>query len=306
MKLVLASRASPLALWQAEEARRQLAGAFADLEVEILRIRSSGDEDQTSALERFGRVGIFTVEVDRAVLDGRAHAAVHSLKDMTTELQEGLVLAGTLARGPVEDAFVAPSCARLDALPRGARLATGSRRRAALARALRPDLEVVGIRGNVETRLAHLRAGAAEGMLLARAGLERLGLGAEVREVLDTERFLPAVGQGIVGLTCRAGDERTARRLAAIRDAEAFDEALAERALLRALRGGCNVPIGALARAAESALALRARVLALDGQGSVEGRVRGPREEAEALGERLAADLLARGAGALIDAAREA
>jgi len=304
VKLVLATRASRLALWQADEARRSLAGAFPGLAVELLPIQSSGDQDQTSALERFGAIGIFTVEVDRAVLDGRAHAAVHSLKDMPTELQDGLLLGGTLARGPVEDVFLSRSGAKLADLPPGARVASGSRRRAAMVRAARADLELVGIRGNVETRVARLREGAAEGLVLARAGIERLGLGGQVTEVLDTQRFLPAVGQGIVGLTCRVSDHETHRRLLAISDLEALHEALAERALLRELRGGCNVPVGALARAVESALHLRARVLSLDGQTTVEGELSGSRDQAAALGKLLARGLLAQGAGELIEAAR--
>lgn len=304
--LVLATRKSRLALWQAETTRDLLRAAFPSLAVELLPIASAGDQDTTSALERFGRIGIFTVEVDRAVLEGRAHAAVHSLKDMTTELQDGLLLAGTLPRGPVEDAFVSPGVASLDALPAGARLATGSRRRAAMVRAARPDLELVGIRGNVETRLRRLAEGAAEGMLLARAGLERLGLQQHLRQVLDTQRFLPAVGQGIVGLTCRTSDAATHRRLLAISDLEAFHEALAERSLLRELRGGCNVPVGAHARVREGALHLRARVLSLDGTRVVEGELTGSRDQAAALGKLLARELVAQGATELIEEARRA
>lgn len=306
MSLILATRKSRLALWQAETARATLQAAYPGLAVELLPIASAGDQDTQSALERFGRIGIFTVEVDRAVLDGRAHAAVHSLKDMTTELQDGLVLAGTLPRGPVEDALVAPAGQTLAELPRGARLATGSRRRAAMVRALRPDLELVGIRGNVQTRLRRLAEGAAEAMLLARAGLVRLGLEEHLTEVLDTGRFLPAVGQGIVGLTCRASDHETHRKLLATSDLEALHEGLAERGLLRELRGGCNVPIGAHARVVESALHLRARVLSLDGTRAIEGQLTGSRDQATALGTLLARELLAQGAGELIEAAREA
>ncbi len=304
MKLRLATRGSPLALWQAETAGRALAAAFAGIQTELVEIKSSGDQDQTSALQRFGRIGIFTVEVDRAVLEVRAEAAVHSLKDMTTTLHEGVALSGVLGRGPVEDALISRGGERLAELPAGARVATGSQRRRAMLLALRPDLQVVEIRGNVHTRLEKLRAGQCEALLMARAGLARLGLAGAISEVLDTERFLPAVGQGLVGLCSRHGDWDTAAKLATVRDLEGWHEALAERALLRGLRGGCNVPAGAHARVVEGQLLLRARVLSLDGREQVGGQIVGPRDEAEGLGQALAQDLLAQGAGRLIEAAR--
>lgn len=304
MKLVLGTRGSPLALWQAETTRDLLLLAHPRAEITLEEIRSSGDADQKSDLARFGATGIFTVQVDRAVLEGRADAGVHSLKDMTTTLSEGVVLAGTMARGFVEDALVAPHGKMLDELPAGARVATGSSRRAAMLRRARPDLEVVGIRGNVETRLAKLDAGEADALVMARAGLERLGLGARISEVLDTERFLPAVGQGIVGWTCRADDEETAGHLAAISDAESWHAALAERALLRTLHGGCNVPLGAHARVAENALSITAHVLSPDGEQCIEGKALGLVSEAETLGERVARELLDQGAERLLEAAR--
>jgi hydroxymethylbilane synthase len=304
VNFVLASRASALARWQAETAAQTLRACWSDLEPEILWITSKGDADQKSLLSRFGRIGIFTVEVDRAVIEGRAHMAVHSLKDMTTDLHEGVMLSGVLGRAAVEDALVTRSGAKLDELPPGARIATGSLRRKAMLLAQRPDLEACEIRGNVDTRLAKLEAGEADGLILARAGLERLGLGERITEVLDTQRFLPAVGQGIVGLTCRHGDWEHHERVQAIRDYEAWDEALAERALLRTLRGGCNVPAGANAVAVEGQLRLRARVLSVDGRQVVEGELVGPRKDAEALGRTLGAELLGQGAQALIDAAR--
>ena len=306
MSLTLATRASPLALWQARAARARLLEAGAEA-VELLEVRSSGDRDQATALARFGRIGIFTVEVDTAVVEGRADVGVHSLKDMTTTLLEGVALAAVLTRGPVQDVLVGPRAAgavRLAELPRGARVATGSLRRRAMAGAARGDLAFVELRGNVDTRLAKLDAGEAEALVLARAGLERLGLGARIHEVLDTTRFLPAVGQGIVGLTCRAEDAATRARLEALCDAPTWAAALAERALLRELRGGCNVPLGGHATVAGDELRLRARVLSIDGRECVAGERRGPAGEAEALGRELAAELLARGAARLIEGAR--
>ena len=300
----LATRSSPLALWQANRVKQLLETAWSGIGVELVPVTSSGDRDRTTELARFGRIGIFTVEVDRALAAGRADAAVHSLKDMTTTLVDGIGLAAVFARGPVEDVLVAPEGTTLDGLPAGARVATGSLRRAAMVRAARPDLEVVGIRGNVDTRLAKLDAGEADALVMARAGLERLGYDERIAEVLDTERFVPAVGQGLVGITCRADDEESQVKVAAIRDLEAWDEALAERAFLRALRGGCNVPAGGHARAVEGGLALHGRVLSVDGERSVEGRVVGAREDAEELGAKLAERLDAEGASELIEEAR--
>jgi len=300
----LATRKSKLALWQAETARHLLRAAWPNHEVELLLVESSGDRNQTADLERLGRIGIFTVEVDRAVLDGRADAAVHSLKDMTTTLMEGIRLGAVLSRGPVQDAWISAAGAKIDELPAGARVATGSMRRRAMLLARRPDLELTGMRGNVDTRLRKLAEGEADAMILARAGLERLGLESHITEVLDTESFLPAVGQGLVGLTSRENDEESRRSLLAIADLEAMDAGLAERALLARLRGGCNVPVGALARVVESTLSLRARVLSLDGRTVIEGEIAGSRDHAGQLGRMLAEDLLERGADRLIEEAR--
>lgn len=303
-KLVLATRGSPLALWQAETTKRLLSHARPDLEVELCVVQSSGDKDQKSDLSRLGRTGVFTAEIDDAVLSGRAHAGVHSLKDMTTNLPDGLVLAGVLQRGAIEDALVARDGGTLDRLPKGARVATGSVRRVAMLKRARPDLEIVGIRGNVDTRLNKLASGQAEALLMACAGLERLGYAKHITERLGAPRFLPAVGQGIVGLTCRTGDDATARALQGITDREAWAEALAERALLNELHGGCNAPVGALARAKESALSLRACVLSLDGTEVLEDELAGEAKHAAELGAALAARLAKRGAKRLIEAAR--
>jgi hydroxymethylbilane synthase len=304
MKLRLATRSSPLALWQAETAADHLRSAWSDVRVELVHVQSSGEAHPDRELARFGRIGIFTAEVDRAVFEGEADAGVHSLKDMTTELVDGMALAAVMARGPVEDVLVSREGKRLDELPQGARIATGSLRRAAMVRALRADVEIVGMRGNVQTRLRKLDEGEADAMVMARAGLERVGLADRIAEVLDTGRFLPAVGQGIVGITCRSDADETLRRLAAIRDLEAWDEAHAERALLAAMRGGCNVPLGAHARAVEGALTMRARVLSIDGTEAIEGEDHGARDDVVGIGERLAAHLLERGAGRLVEAAR--
>ncbi len=304
MKLILSTRGSQLALWQAHMTRDLLLAQHPRAEVEIRTVKSSGDRDQKSDLARFGSIGIFTVEVDRALLDSSAHIGVHSLKDMTTVLQEGIVLAGVSTRGPVEDVLISRSGAPLADLPQGARVATGSLRRAAMLLATRPDLEVVQIRGNVETRLAKLERGDAEALVMARAGIMRLGLEEHICEVLDTTRFLPAVGQGIVGWTVRADDEENRARMAQLADPAAFPAALAERALLRKLQGGCNAPIGAHATVADGRLELRARVLSPNGVECVEGQSDGAASDAAMIGEELASTLLGQGAGRIVEEAR--
>ncbi len=293
-----------MALWQAHTVRDVLVAAHPDCDVEILTVRSTGDRDQATDLARFGSIGIFTVEVDRALLDGRAQIGVHSLKDLTTVLQDGIVLASVHRRGPVEDVLITGSGATLDELPAGARVATGSSRRRAMLLRARPDLQVVEIRGNVETRLGKLDSGECEGLVMARAGLVRLGLEERITEVLDTERFLPAVGQGIVGLTCREDDAETRERLALVCHMPSWWAGISERALLRRLHGGCNAPVGGHATVVGEELQLAARVLSLDGTVCVAGECQGPASQAEELGESLADELLGRGARALVEASR--
>jgi hydroxymethylbilane synthase len=248
--------------------------------------------------------GIFTAEVDHAVVTGAAHAGVHSLKDMTTTLHAELVLASCLERGAVEDVLLTRDRSKLGDLAPGARVATGSVRRVAMIRRLRPDLELVGMRGNVETRLKKLMARECDALVMARAGLERLGLADHISDVFDIERSLPAVGQGIVGLTCRVNDATTIATLAAIAHLPSVAEARAERALLHGLHGGCNAPVGGHARCHGHDLELRARVLSLDGTECLEDHLRGDARDAEQLGAGLAERLIARGAKRLIDAAR--
>jgi hydroxymethylbilane synthase len=292
----LATRGSALALWQAEAAARALAGAAPAEEVRIVTVRTSGDDIQDKSIAAIGATNVFTAEVDRAVAEDRADAGVHSLKDLGTQMAPGLVLAAVLARGPVEDVLVAPRAGSLEALPAGAAVGTGSPRRRAMLLAARPDLRCVDLRGNVETRLAKVERGEVEAAVLARAGLERLGRGSAISQVLPPELFLSAAGQGLVGLTCRAADARAVAALSAIRDEAGFAAGLAERAVLRDLRAGCHAPVGVLATVAGGRLSLRCRVLALDGRSEIAGSLEGPASDAEALGSRLAADLIARGA----------
>ena len=300
----LATRGSPLALWQAYRAQEALARVAPDEAFDILEVQSSGDVDLTSQLARFGKIGIFTAEVDQAVVEGRADIGVHSMKDLTTTLADGVVLAAALPRGPVEDVLVTRDAPSLAELPRGARVATGSMRRAAMLLRERPDLDIGPLRGNVQTRLSKLDAGEADAIVLARAGLERLELVERVREVLSTERFVPAVGQGIVGLTCRADHDELREVLARLSDPQAWAAAQAERRLLADLQGGCSAPVGGHARIEGDELTMHAIVLATDGSEVIEGHASGPASDPATLGASLAAELRSRGAARLVQAAR--
>jgi hydroxymethylbilane synthase len=295
----LATRGSPLALWQAEAARSALAKARPGEEVTLVTIKTTGDEVQDREISAIG-VNVFTAEVDRAVSDGRADAGVHSLKDLGTQLASGLVLASVLERGQPEDALVAPRFGTIAALPRGATVGTGSLRRRAMLLAERPDVACASLRGNVDTRLAKVARGEVDAAIMARAGLERLGLGGAITEILPVARFLPAAGQGLVGITCRAGDARIESALLAIRSAPGFAAGIAERALLAALRAGCHAPVGAHAQVAGDAIVLRCRILSADGRAAIESEARGAVGEARRVGETLAASMFARGAETLL------
>lgn len=296
MSFLLATRGSNLALWQANTTAALL-GDGAEPHV----VHSSGDQDLVTELAAFGKTGIFTVEIDLVVLNRQARAGVHSLKDMSTTVHEELVLAAVLERGPAEDVLVGST---FEALPEGARVATGSRRREAMLLAERPDLEIVAIRGNVETRLRKIAEGEAAATVMARAGLERLGYGDSIAEVLTIERFVPAPGQGIVGLVCRKDDAEARERLAEINDPAAWCCALAERAFLRELEGGCSAPIGGHAQVSGKEIVLHGRILSPDGSRMLEARDSGPPSEAEALGVQLAQRLAGLGAREMLGEAR--
>ena len=297
--LRIGTRGSPLALWQAHHVQGLLR-AVTGRPVELGEIETSGDRVRDAALTQIGGDGVFTKEIQRALLAGAVDVAVHSLKDLPTTPVEGLTLAAVPARGPVGDVFVSRRHARFDELPTGAVVGTSSLRRRAQALHRRPDLRLVNLRGNVETRLRKLETEGLDAIILARAGLERLGLAGHVTEVLDPAWMLPAVGQGALGLECRADDRATLALLGPLNDLPTRSAVLAERAMLRGLGGGCLVPIGASARVEGSRLALRAAVLPPDGSRRIAGDLEGPAAEAETLGQRLAEMLLARGAGEIL------
>ena len=300
--LRIGTRASALALWQANHVKSLLEAQPGAARVELVHIKTAGDLQTQVPLWQAGGRAFFTKEIDRALLEGSVDLAVHSLKDLATELDAGLLLAATLPRADARDAFLSRTGAGVAGLPPGARVGTSSlRRRAFLARA-RPDLQHLELRGNVPTRVERLRQGEYDAIILAAAGLARLDLSDAVSEYLSPQAFPPAVSQGIIGICARSADAATLARLLPLDDREARLAASAERALLRRLEGGCQVPLGAYARVTDRLLHLEATVCALDGRHHVTGAGSGPASVADAvaLGQRVADELLARGAGDLI------
>jgi hydroxymethylbilane synthase len=306
--LRIGTRASALALWQAREVAARIAAQPDAPAVELVHISTSGDLQSERPLWQVRGQAFFTREIDRALLDAEVDVAVHSLKDLPTQLDAGLELAALLPRADPRDALVSRGGATLAALPAGARIGTSSLRRRAFLAHLRPDAALLELRGNVPTRLERVQRGEYDAIVLAAAGLARLGLAQHVSEYLPAESFLPAVSQGVIGVCARSGDGATRRWLAALDDRDARLAASAERALLRRLEGGCQVPLGALATVDGDTLTLMACVCTLDGTRQLSARAEAPAApaSAEALGVRLAEELLARGAGELMASEREA
>jgi hydroxymethylbilane synthase len=293
MKLIIATRESPLALWQAEHVRERLAQLVPGATIELLGMTTRGDRILDRPLANVGGKGLFIKELETALLEGRAHLAVHSLKDVPMALEPEFHLAAVLEREDPRDAFVPPagsSIASLDDLPAGARVGTSSRRRELLLRAFYPKLNVLPVRGNVGTRLRKLDAGEFDALIMASAGLKRLGLAQRIRSVLPTARFLPAPGQGALGIEVLVRDADTARVLAGLEHPATRATTSAERAVSRGLGGSCEVPLAAFAEVEGGTLRLRALVgNHLTGQ-YVEAEERGPVVD----GERIAAAVVAR------------
>ncbi|MDX1966598.1 MAG: hydroxymethylbilane synthase [Planctomycetaceae bacterium] len=296
----IATRASALAMWQARHIASLIVAQSPATSIELVEISTTGDRVLSQPLRDFGGLGVFTREVQVAVLDGRADLAVHSLKDLPTETHTDLTLAAITERGLTADALVLPQN-RVDAagplpLAPGAKVATGSPRRQAQLLAQRPDLELVEVRGNVETRLRKLDDGEFNAIILACAGLERLGLGHRISRRLSAPLMYPAVGQGAIGIECRANDVATRTLLASITHAPTWAAALAERALLAKLRAGCHAPVGVSSALAGSLLSLEAVVLTLDGRRRWSAAARGSVNAPAALGAAVADLLLQQGA----------
>ena len=293
----IGTRGSPLALAQAEETRAELAAAL-ELSAEriaIVPIRTTGDRITDRPIAEAGGKGLFTKEIDEALLDGRIDIGVHSAKDMATRLPDGIVVAACLPRGDVRDAFVSPRVAHIADLPKGARLGTSSLRRKALALRARPDLTIVDLRGNVDTRLRKIAEGVADATLLAAAGLARLGLGDRVASFLEPAVWLPAPGQGTIAIAARSGDRVMRDRLAAIDDRATSLALAAERAFLAVLDGSCRTPIGGLARVDGDRVAFEGVIVKLDGSVAHTATRGGPASEAATIGADAGADLAQRG-----------
>lgn len=292
----IATRQSPLALWQAHYVKDALQAAHPGLEVELVTMVTRGDVILDTPLAKVGGKGLFVKELEVAMLEGRADLAVHSMKDVPVDFPEGLGLVTICEREDPRDAFVSNAYASLDELPHGAIVGTCSLRRQCQLKEARPDLVIKELRGNVGTRLGKLDAGEFDAIILAAAGLKRLKLEQRIRSFIEPEQSLPAVGQGAVGIECRLDDTRLRELLAPLSHAETTDRVLCERAMNLTLEGGCQVPIGSYALLEGGDLWLRALVGEPDGSHIVRGEIRGPRQDAERLGVELANQLLANGA----------
>ena len=295
--LRIGTRGSILAKWQAESVRKQLFAATG-MEAEIVIIKTSGDKMQQAPLTQIGGKGVFIKELEEALLEETIDLAVHSVKDVPTDIPSRLMFPAVCRRDDVRDCLVGSTLANLR---QGARVGTSSLRRQAQLRHLRPDLDLRDLRGNVDTRLRKVESGEYEAVMVAKAGLDRLGLSQRISEVLAPELCMPAVGQGAIAVECRLKDTEAADLLAPLDDAETRTAILAERALLAALHGGCQVPLGAWARVERSELLLDACVCSVDGSQYMKQRATSPPEQAAQLGEHMARLLIDAGAQSILE-----
>ena len=291
--ITIGTRASKLALWQANYVAEAIKKEHPSYCVELCELTTKGDRILDAPLAKIGGKGLFTKELEQAMLDGAIDLAVHSLKDMPTEVPDGLVIGAITTRLDPGDAFVSAHYAAVEDLPAGARVGTSSLRRRAQLLAVRPDLTICDLRGNVNTRLAKLDAGEFDAIVLAAAGLKRLGFERRIRSILPRSVMLPAVGQGALAIECRAGDTEILSAIAFLRDAGMTTAAQAERAFLRRVEGGCQIPVGVYAEVdADGQISIDAMIASVDGQRICRSDAYGAGEQAEALGTALAEELL--------------
>lgn len=302
--LRIATRKSPLALWQAEHVSSALRSAHPGLRIELVPLSTRGDEILDRALSRIGGKGLFIKELEVAIQEGRADLAVHSMKDVTAEMAPGFTLAAFLEREDPRDAFVSNHYECVDELPQGARVGSSSLRRQCQLKVLRPDLELVTLRGNVGTRLGKLDAGEFDAIILAAAGLERLEMHDRIAGYLSPDQCLPAIGQGTLGIECMADAALVIEMVSVLAHKETTIRTRAERALNLHLQGGCDVPVAGFAELEGEEIRLRGVVGMPDGTQVVRGEMRGPATDPEALGHALAADMLKRGAAKVLKALR--
>lgn len=297
----IATRKSPLALWQAEFVKAELEKFHPGLQVELVKMTTQGDKILDAPLAKVGGKGLFVKELENGMLEGTADIAVHSMKDVPVEFPEGLHLAVICEREDPRDAFVSNRFASFAELPHGARVGTSSMRRQAQIMARRPDIQILMLRGNVNTRLAKLDAGEYDAIVLAAAGLKRLGFDERIREFINPLDSLPAIGQGAVGIECRVNDPWINELIKPLNHEATAIRVRAERAMNHRLQGGCQVPIGGYAELDYGVIVLRGLVGRPDGTKIVRGDISGKPEDAEELGVVLADDLLSRGAKEILD-----
>lgn len=297
----IATRQSPLALWQAEYVKSRLLQLNPDLSVELVKMVTQGDKILDTPLAKVGGKGLFVKELETGMLNGDADIAVHSMKDVPVEFPEGLMLAVVCEREDPRDAFVSNSIASIEALPQGAIVGTSSLRRQCQLRAWRPDLDIRDLRGNVNTRLNKLDNDDYDAIILASAGLIRLGFQGRIKQAIDPSVSLPAIGQGAVGIECRVNDERILSLIEPLNHTETCTCVMAERAMNHRLEGGCQVPIAGFAQLEDWNLSMRGLVGRPDGKQVISGEVQGHADQAEQLGIQLAEDLLSRGAKEILD-----
>jgi len=298
--LRIGTRGSMLAKWQSESVRKQLFAATG-MEAEIIIIKTAGDKLQQSPLTQIGGKGIFIKELEEALLDESVDLAVHSVKDIPTDTPSRLCFPAVCKRADVRDCLVAATGITLSTLRQGARVGTGSLRRQAQLLHVRPDLDFRDLRGNVDTRLRKVDSGEYEAIVLAKAGLDRLGLSQRIVETISPEVCLPAVGQGAIAVEARLKDTEAAELLATLDDAETRTAIIAERALLKAMQGGCQVPLGAWARMERGEFVMEACVCSVDGVRYIKERISGAADQAAQLGEQLAQQLLQAGAMEILE-----
>jgi hydroxymethylbilane synthase len=294
--LILGSRGSKLAIWQTEYVASQLRNAVPGISLDIKIIKTTGDKILDVSLSRIGDKGLFTKEIEKELLDGSIDMAVHSMKDLPSVLEPGLCIGAVLPRENPADVLLARKGLRFEDLPKSAVIGTSSLRRIAQIRRLRPDIKLVDMRGNVETRIRKMQDEGLDGIVLAYAGVKRLGFEALISDYLDAKMLLPAVGQGAIAVEVRQGDTGNLELLQKINHEATFLATLAERSFLRVLEGGCQVPIGCYSEVHNHQIIIDGLVASLDGQQVFRGTKRGSCEKASQLGEELAADLLQMGA----------
>ncbi|EXJ17046.1 hydroxymethylbilane synthase [Imhoffiella purpurea] len=301
----IATRKSPLAMWQAEHTAALLKARYPDLAIEIIGMTTKGDKILDAPLAKVGGKGLFVKELEQGMLEGQADIAVHSMKDVPVDFPEGLHLAVIMEREDPRDAFVSNKYEKIEDLPQGACVGTSSLRRQCQIADRRPDLRIEPLRGNVNTRLAKLDAGDYDAIILAAAGLVRLGFEDRIRSRIETGLSLPAIGQGAIGIECRSEDPRVNDLIAPLHHLDTADRVLAERGMNARLNGGCQVPIAGHAVLDGDRLFLRGLVGSPDGSRMLRAELEGPRSEAESIGTRVAEDLLSQGADEILSALME-